>query len=204
LPEDAVLFTWGDSGAFPLWYLQGVERFRGDLDLAHIPHLVFPWYQRELPRLTQVFKGESSSASAELIFSHLVEKLQYQRSVLVDFSTRHSLDWRKQQPVQQGMVYWVAAPSKTLQDDSVIWDFYVLHRLLPDGWQPDMDSHKALVIHAYCLLQSGEELARRGHVREAGRLLQLAGKIMPDWKENMKQAYRRYTISGTGTEYDEH
>jgi hypothetical protein len=28
LPYGAALFTWGDSGAFPLWYLQGVERMR--------------------------------------------------------------------------------------------------------------------------------------------------------------------------------
>jgi len=33
LPQNAVMFTWGDSGAFPLWYLQGVERMREDLDL---------------------------------------------------------------------------------------------------------------------------------------------------------------------------
>ena len=44
LPEGSVLYTWGDSGAFPLWYIQGVERMREDLAiLAHAPpgfHLV--------------------------------------------------------------------------------------------------------------------------------------------------------------------
>ena len=194
LPEDALLFTWGDSGAFPLWYLQGVERFREDLDLAHIPHLVFPWYQHELPRLAQAFKGESGIVSAELVFGHLVGKLRHQRPVLMDFSTRYSLNWSKQQPPQQGMVYWLSEPVVGQQDEGAAWKMYVLHRLTPKGWQPDADSQKALVIHAYCLLQSAEDLARRGHVKEAGRLLLLTGNIMPEWQENLKLMRRRYAI----------
>lgn len=198
LPEDAVLFTWGDSGAFPLWYLQGVERFREDLDLPHIPHLVFPWYQRELPRLTAAFKGVSGGpTAAEQLFARLVETLHQQRPVLMDFSTRYSLDWRNLQPLQQGIVYWSAAPFAGLHEDSAVWDLYTLYRLVPKGWQPDMDSQKALVIHAYCLLQSAEDLARRGHVSEAGFLLKLTGRIMPDWQESLKQMRQRYAIPGT-------
>jgi len=194
LPEDALLFTWGDSGAFPLWYMQGVERFREDLDLAHIPHLVFPWYQRELPRLARAFKEEPGTVTAELLFIHLVEKLRQQRSVLMDFSTRYSLNWNNQQPVQQGMLYWLSDSGSTHYDDGAIWKMYVLHRLTPKGWLPDMDSHKALIIHAYCLLQSAEELARRGHVKEASRLLLLTEGIMPEWQENLKLMRRRYAI----------
>jgi len=203
LPDEAVLFTWGDSGAFPLWYLQGVERFREDLDLAHIPHLVFPWYQRELPRLAPAFKREAATATGELVFAHLVEKLRHQRPLLMDFSTRYSLDWRKQQPVQQGMVYWVQDSPEGQQDEVSAWGLYVLHRLVPKGWQPDMDSHKALVIHAYCLLQSAEELARRGHVKEAGHLLQLTGGIMPDWLEKLKLMRQRYAIPSPAGGTDE-
>jgi 4-amino-4-deoxy-L-arabinose transferase-like glycosyltransferase len=196
LPEDAVLFTWGDSGAFPLWYLQGVERFREDLDLPHIPHLVFPWYQRELPRLRTAFQTATGEPAAEQLFARLVERLHQQRPVLMDFSTRYSLDWRNRQPLQQGMIYWPAAPTAGLLEDSAVWDLYALHRLAPKGWQPDMDSQKALVIHAYCLLQSAEDLARRGHVKEAAYLLDLTGRIMPDWQDSLKQMKRRYAIPG--------
>ncbi|MDD2502145.1 MAG: hypothetical protein PHN92_15175, partial [Geobacter sp.] len=80
------------------------------------------------------------------------------------------------------------------QDEGAAWKMYVLHRLAPKGWQPDADSQKALVIHAYCLLQSAEDLARRGHVKEAGRLLLLTGNIMPEWQENLKLMRRRYAI----------
>ncbi len=194
LPEDALLFTWGDSGAFPLWYLQGVERFREDLDLAHIPHLVFPWYQHELPRLAPAFKGASGTMVAERVFGHLVDKLHPERPILMDFSTRYSLTWSNRQPVQQGMVYWLPEVVAGQQDEGAVWKMYVLHRLAPKGWQPDADSYKALVIHAYCLLQSAEDLARRGHVKEAGRLLLLTGTIMPEWQENLKLMRRRYSI----------
>ncbi len=197
LPEGAVLFTWGDSGAFPLWSLQGIERMREDVDLAHIPHLVFPWYQRELPRLAQVFKSDSSDV-AELVFVRLVEKLQHKRPVLMDFSTRYSLDWHNQQPISLGIVYWPASAWSVALDNDFSWDYYALHRLVPHGWVPDMDSKKALHIYAYSLMQSAEDLARQGHVRESGRLLQLAGGIMPEWKESLKQMQRRYVIPGAG------
>ena len=197
LPEDALLFTWGDSGAFPLWYLQGVERFREDLDLAHIPHLVFPWYQKELPRLAQAFKEDSRTLTAELLFIHLAEKLRQQRPVMVDFSTRYSFNWSNQHPVQKGIVYWLSDSVADQYDDGAIWKIYVLHRLTPKGWLPDMDSSKALTIHAYCLLQSAEEFARKGHAKEASRLLLLVGNIMPEWQENVKLMRRRYAIPVT-------
>lgn len=196
LPEDAVLFTWGDSGAFPLWYLQGVERFREDLDLPHIPHLVFPWYQRELPRLSSVFREVLPETAAEQLFVRLVEQLHTQRPVMMDFSTRYSLDWNSRQPLQQGIVYWPVPPSAGLLEEAHIWNLYALHRLVPEGWQADADSQKALVIHAYCLLQSAEDFARRGHVGEAAELLRLTGRIMPDWQETLQQMRRRYAIPG--------
>lgn len=193
LPEEAILFTWGDSGAFPLWYLQGVERFREDLDLPHIPHLVFHWYQRELPRLAADFKGGPAGLKSEQLFTHLITQHRDGRPLLMDYSTRYSLDWHNRQPVQTGIIYW---PAEVVGDscNDLIWDEYVLHRLVPQGWHPDMDSYKALVIHAYCLLQSAEDLARHGHVDEAGRLLRITETIMPGWKESLHQMQQRYAI----------
>jgi 4-amino-4-deoxy-L-arabinose transferase-like glycosyltransferase len=202
LPDDAVLFTWGDSGAFPLWYLQGVERMREDLDLPHIPHVVFPWYQHEFPRLAQAFKGVGSDR-AEVYFTHMAEKTGCNRFVFMDFSTRYALDWHKQQPVQQGIVYWVGPVLAEAPDDGSIWERYTLQRLVPQGWMPDMDSKKALQIYAYSLMQSAEDLARHGHMRESGRLLDLAGDVMPEWQENLKQIQRRYAISGAAGGSDE-
>lgn len=194
LPEDAVLFTWGDSGAFPLWYLQGVEHLREDCDLPHIPHLVFPWYQHELPRLSGAFGPQVQGDTTDMLFVKIAKRLQQKRPVLMDFSTRFSVDWGQRQPIQQGIVYWMIGSKNVLSDDADIWKQYVLSRLKPHGWHPDMDSEKALTIHAYCLMQSAENLARRGHVDDASHLLQLAGKIMPTWQESLRVMRKRYAI----------
>lgn len=193
LPEQTLLFTWGDSGAFPLWYLQGVERLREDVDLAHIPHLVFPWYQRELPRLATAFSSLGQANDAEAAFRRMIAQLSSQRPVLMDFSTRYSLTWDGQLPLQQGMVYWPAIHYGST-DDSKVWEQYAVHRLKPNGWQPDTDSEKALVIHAYCLMQAGEDLARQGHVQEAARLLDLSGQIMPSWQQSLLMLRQRYAM----------
>ncbi len=195
LPEQAVLFTWGDSGAFPLWYQQGVEKLREDVDLVHIPHLVFPWYQRELPRLAAVFSSVGRASNAEAAFQEMVAQLSSQRPVLMDFSTRYSLPWSGQLPAQQGMLYWPATPYGGAAD-SKVWEQYALHRLKPNGWQPDADSEKALVIHAYCLMQAGEDLARRGHVQEAARLLDLSEQIQPSWQQSLLMMRQRYAVPG--------
>ncbi|MBI5695653.1 MAG: DUF2723 domain-containing protein [Nitrospirae bacterium] len=49
-PEFSVLFTWGDSGAFPMWYLQYVERKRPDVLLVHTPHLPLEWFLDSIRR----------------------------------------------------------------------------------------------------------------------------------------------------------
>ncbi len=192
LPENALLFTWGDSGAFPLWYLQGVERFREDLDLPHIPHLVFNWYQDELPRLSHEFRNLPSGIPAERIFVLLSERLSKKRPVLIDFSTSHSIDWGRKVPFQQGIVFRLDEPAEL--DRLSVWDYYILERLQPENWKPDMDSQKALVIHAYCLMESAEDLARTGHIKEAAKLFNLTERIMPEWSMTLKQKRMRFMI----------
>lgn len=197
LPENGVLFTWGDSGAFPLWYLHGVERMREDLDLPHIPHLTFAWHRRELPRLKPYFNaGPTPGAPAETVFRSLAVNLANERPVLIDFSSRYSLEWPGVQPAQQGIVFGLTTGDLVAAlEEPQIWQHYVLQRLIPKRWRPDEDSRKALIIHAYCLMQSAEDLARRGHVRDASRLLGQAEAIMPAWRENLRELAARYGIT---------
>ncbi len=190
LPENSVLFTWGDSGAFPLWYLQGVERFREDLDLPHIPHLVFNWYQNELPRLSDELRSLPPGIPAEKMFILLSERLSKRRPVLMDFSTFHSVEWGRMMPLQQGIVF---SPGASAEIDRLsAWDYYILERLQPENWKPDMDSQKALLIHAYSLMESAEDLARAGHIKEAAKLFNITERIVPEWSMTLKQKRERY------------
>lgn len=47
---DAILFTFGSSGSYPLWYLQEVEGIRTDVRVVNIEYLKNNWYTGQLSR----------------------------------------------------------------------------------------------------------------------------------------------------------
>ncbi len=194
LPDGAVLFTWGDSGAFPLWYLHDVERLREDVVIPHIPHLAFQWYLDQQPVIARVIGHPKAGMAAEDLLKHLLAKLQSNSLVMFDFSTRHSISWGNQQPLQRGIVFYPGG-SRIHSLDEDIWRLYALHRFQAEDWKPDEDSVKAQVIHAYCLMQAAEDLARQGHQREARRLLVATEAIMPGWRDSLRQMQKRYGIT---------
>ncbi len=200
LPEQAVLFTWGDSGAFPLWYLQSVERLREDVDLPHIPHLVFGWYDHELPRLRQAFaEVRPQGMTAELAFARLAVLLQRQRPVLMDYSTRYSIPWQGFNPVPRGMLYWVpgGAAAPVSADPAALWRLLTLRRLgLQQEWQVDQDSEKAVLITAHCLLVAAEQEARLGGRRRAAAMLTEVQRMVPEWEAGVEQVRLRYGLAG--------
>lgn len=205
LPERAVLFTWGDSGAFPLWYLQTVERLREDVDLPHIPHLVFDWYREELPRLQSSFSAVlQQGQTAPELFRLVAGQLQVHRPVLMDYSTRHSVDWGRREPVPQGIVFWL--PSDGLPDAvfdvAGFWRLQTLHRItMNQGWLIDQDTEKAVMITAHSLLQAAEEVARRDRGgQEAGPMLDAVQRMVPSWGEAVTQLRRRYGLPLQGRE----
>lgn len=201
LPEQAVLFTWGDSGAFPLWYLQRVERLREDLDLPHIPHLVFDWYQPELPRLQTDFESiVTDGLPAESVFLQLAAAVQVSRPVLVDYSTRHSLVWNGREPDMLGMVYRLPLETRTvpLRAHTDSWRLQALHRLGGEQrWHLDQDSHKAVMITAHSLLQTAEATARAGQGARAAVLFDEVQRMVPDWQERVRQLRQRYVLATT-------
>ncbi|MRR38645.1 DUF2723 domain-containing protein, partial [bacterium] len=129
LPQGAVLFTWGDSGAFPLWYLQGVERMREDLDLLHTPHLVFRWYLDAFPHLfsrSMLRAVPESALSAESALKMAVAEQMSSRPVFIDFSTRYSLPFAEYGMQQRGMGYQLISggANMTYPPDLSVWNLY--------------------------------------------------------------------------------
>jgi hypothetical protein len=197
LPQGAVLYTWGDSGAFPLWYLQGVERMRDDLDLLHTPHLVFAWYLDGFPEL---FRNSALRSIPEQIgpedalFISASEQFP-RRPVYVDFSTRYSVPFRDFQPHQRGICYRLERAGTPLSvPDPDIWQYYTLRGIVGgDMFFRDLDTGKAIQIYAAAHLEAGESLLKMG--LPTGALeLEAARNISPDLGPQITQLRANYGV----------
>jgi Protein of unknown function (DUF2723) len=191
LPQRTVLYTWGDSGAFPLWYLQGVERMREDLDLLHTPHLVFKWYLDAFPELFRksILRNIAlDSQSPDTILKLSIAELIEQRPVFVDFSTRYSVQLDTFGIAQRGLCYQLAkgATAQIVPDRSV-WNLYSIRGVGGEMFFRDLDTSKAILIYAYSHMESGETLLRLSRVEEGVAELRSAEKIAPELHDQVAQ-----------------
>jgi hypothetical protein len=196
LPQNAVMFTWGDSGAFPLWYLQGVERMREDLDLPHTPHIVFEWYLDSMPRLfkeSNLRKFDIQSSGPETALRIAITDIIDQRPTYIDFSTRYSVPFSDYIPVQKGFVYRMRRVSEPggLPDTS-IWENFNNRGILEKISFIDLDTGKAIMIYANSYLESGEFLMSIGRMQEGMQMLRKAEQISPEMKPAVQQVLARF------------
>ncbi len=115
-----VLFTWGDNGAFPLWYLQQVERYRDDATIIHAPLLTYDWYLKDVEKdlktdvdfMDPYFLGEN--------VYRIFKAVTPGRLVAYDYSSTRFLALDPADLKQRGLVYYEGpAP------DGDFWQFYV-------------------------------------------------------------------------------
>ena len=199
LPQDAVLFTWGDSGAFPLWYLQGVERMREDLDLPHTPHLVFDWYLDGMPRLfrnTRLRDLPIDQRYPENTLATAVAELYGRRPLFVDYSTKYSIDFKNFMLHQRGIIFRLDPGNLPQSPPDNVWPVYSLRGVLGDRdmFFRDLDTGKAILIYAAALVESGQTRLKMGQ-REAGaRDLQAAAEIAPETRPQVMQILDAYGV----------
>ncbi len=199
LPQRAVLFTWGDSGAFPLWYLQGVERMREDVDLLHTPHLVFRWYLDGFP---QVFSHSVlrsvplEKLNPENALRMVIDEQLPQRPVFIDFSTRYSLDFNDYTLQQCGICYrvgkWSGTPFRLplLQT----WSYYTLRGIGGEMFFRDLDTSKAILIYANSHMEAGELLLRSAKIEEGVLEMKAAVKTSPEFGNQVASILAGYGI----------
>ncbi|KAA0895198.1 DUF2723 domain-containing protein [Oryzomonas rubra] len=199
LPQNTIMFTWGDSGAFPLWYLQGVERMREDVDLPHTPHLVFGWYLDSMPRVfrnSTLKRMDVQAMDPEACLRIAIAEQIGQRPVYIDFSTRYSITSSEFIPVQKGLVYRMRRSSEPggLPDISV-WENYNNRGILEKISFLDLDTGKAILIYANSYLEAGDFLLSVGRPTEGMRMLTMAGQISPEMQPNIRQVLMRYGMA---------
>lgn len=185
LPYGAALFTWGDSGAFPLWYLQGVERMREDLVLLHVPHLQFRWYLDSFPALFResplVRMAEERVPLGKVLPVALREQLA-QRPVFIDFSTRYSVEPAGLARRQRGICYELRDDVQGLSvpPDIAVWEVYSLRGVTTDTiFFRDLDSVKAVQIYLYSRLETGKTLLTLGMTKQGKAELLAAEQMSP-------------------------
>ena len=196
LPQNGIMFTWGDSGAFPLWYLQGVERMREDVDLPHTPHLVFKWYLDSMPRLFQnssLRKFDPVSFGPESALQIAITENFGARPVYIDFSTRYSVEFNDYQPIQRGIVYRM----RRIKDpfglpDVTVWDNYNNRGIMEKQSFLDLDTGKAIMIYANSYLEVGEFLAGINRFQEAATMLKKADIVSPEMRPYTDQVRMRF------------
>ncbi len=199
-PQGAALYTWGDSGAFPIWYIQGVERMREDLDILHTPHLIFDWYLDAFPRtftnsILRRIPLESLSPENALL---LAAGEQYAtRPVLIDYSTRYSVPFSGYKLIQHGITYQLIEDgSKMGQAPNLsVWDIYAMRDLGgKEMFFRDLDTGKAIMIYANSKLEIGEDLLRQGRLGDGLQSLRTAAQISPELTAEITQILSRYGV----------
>ena len=184
-PEFSVLFTWGDSGAFPMWYLQDVERKRPDVLLVHTPHLPLEWFLESIRREPGAV-GDSSTIAAN--YGRLrdyngvkgIEQLlkmpeDYRdpagmikeiiafnpdRKFAFDYSSRYSIDMPYQtQPY--GLSYRKFEDGY-VNENLLTWRYFVTRGLPEPTIALDLDESKAVSIYGYVHGDLGKEFTALG------------------------------------------
>ena len=198
LPQNAIMFTWGDSGAFPLWYLQGIERMREDVDLPHTPHLVFNWYLDSMPSVfkdSNLRKFDTASLGPESALRIAITENLGIRPVYIDFSTRYSVEFKDYQPIQRGIVYRVRKINEPSGiPDVSVWDNYNNRGVMEKQSFLDLDTGKAILIYANSYLEAGEFLAGINRYQEAIMMLRKAELISPEMRSSADQIRMRYGL----------
>jgi len=198
LPQDAIMFTWGDSGAFPLWYLQGVERMREDLDLPHTPHLVFKWYLDSMPRLfkdSNLRKFDIPSLVPEVALRIAITESLGFRPVYIDFSTRYSVEFKDYMPVQKGIIYRIRRVNEVGgAPDISVWENYYNRGVFEKISFLDLDTGKAILIYSNSYIEAGESLLGIGFFQDGMMMLHKAEQISPEMKIATRQIRMRFGL----------
>ncbi|MDO8446216.1 MAG: DUF2723 domain-containing protein [Deltaproteobacteria bacterium] len=189
MPSNSVLFTWGDSGAFPLWYAQMVERFQPSVLLIHTPHLSTKWYIDELPdsvRLGQLQWIQKDDLYAEAVFMIMLRENYGNYPLYIDYSTRYSVPVEGYASIPQGLVYELSTDSMKMTDINM-WGKYAMRGIYKKDPYRDLDTGKAVSIYANTLFDVGNHLLRLGYSDEAYTQFGEAAKISPGLKQQVRE-----------------
>lgn len=179
LKPQAILFTWGDSGAFPLWYLQIVEYQRPDVTLIHVPHLGSTWYVDALPSDLFISADPSEQYQGDLllILGEIVQKNLASRPIYFDYSSAHSLHI-PYELLPSGITYKIAARGEQLEEG--VWERYRFRGILDNTRIAlDPDIKRTFLMYGSAHIELGHYYLQEENLEKAAEHFNLAVQFDP-------------------------
>ena len=180
--EGAALFGWGDNGVFPVWYLQGVERYRDDVFYVHSELLTYRWAMsdraREMyDRYGLRYTPRYGLGAVEQNVTDMAASLAARAPVYYDFSAAYQLGlpWSGLRP--QGLVHMAQGGTGRPQAD--IWDTVTARSAFDRRADRAFAVEGVLDIYAYQCQRWGLEACGAGRVAEANRAFSICGVFNP-------------------------
>jgi len=178
--EDGILFTWGDSGAFPLWYLHYIEGYRPDVLLLHTPHLGAGWYVESIPELEGSMIGDipEDHLSPDTLIKIIAGANAGKRKSYIDYSSRYSFPTGGMTFRPHGLLYAYDEGKKEAVDLSV-WSAFTTRGIHGGNIVRDLDTNKAIAIYGLTHYDNGYALLGEGRRGEAVSEFVKAVRILP-------------------------
>ncbi len=188
LTSNAILFTWGDSGAFPLWYLQYVEKYQPGVLLLHTPHLGSDWYVNEIPDLkrSRIRTIPMARRAPGLVVEIIAMENMGSRRSYIDYSSKYSYPIKNLEFAPHGIVYKHKDKGEHL--DLPLWGKYVTRELISNKIVKDLDIGKAISIYGFCYYDNGVRLLKEGKINEGKQMLSNAVKVVPGLRNRVQKA----------------
>jgi len=166
LPKNAILFTNGDNDTFPLWYLQGVEKFRTDVRVVNLSLINVPWYIKQLRDVPPKCPIAWNDAQIDGV-----------------------------EPIEHKGVRTTLTP-KILPDKSILWvrDMAVWHIIEQNRWRRPI--YFAVTIPPEYISDYNPYFSMEGLVYRLTRTKSKDGRVKVDADAIMKNLTRVYDMSG--------
>jgi len=212
-PQFTVLFTWGDSGAFPMWYLQDVEHKRPDVLLVHTPHLPLDWFLYSIKRapmelgdpqqiakdysklrnyngvkgIESILKMPEAYREPSFVIKQLIG-MNPDRVFAFDYSSRYSINMPfVTEPY--GILY-MRQKKGYAEANNEIWSFMVTRGLPSPTISLDLDDTKASRIYGFVLADLGKRYMEMGLDPLAERQFVRAVKFTPELWNSLSEYAR--------------
>ena len=197
--QDGAIFAWGDNGVFPVWYLQGVERYRDDVLFVHTEILTYPWYMEDVQKWLVDRYGLSYEPPAllgDLVtnVSALSGPLANRTPTYYDYSAAAQLGLKLENFKPQGLLY--LAPDWRASTEMDVWGRYVMRGAFDGSTNKAFATEGIMDIYAwdaYIWAQNAYKEGRPGEsvkAYELAKALGLKNDSIDRWMDGVKKNMR--------------